>query len=119
MSSISDSESPQSKTYVAGFVARAISKVGLLLGQFQEYVAHRCFKSTIVDCYCIFTLQEVVSFSDIAPTFDQGAHHPTVLVVLQAMVALIGEVCAHLCPRAGGAESFPGSSPSCWVGSWE
>ena len=44
-----------------------------------------------------------MSFSDIAPTFDQGAHHPTVLVVLQAMVALIGEVCAHLiCPRAGG-----------------
>ena len=34
MSSISDSESPQSKTYVAGFVARAISKVGSLPGQF-------------------------------------------------------------------------------------
>ena len=28
MNSISDSESPQSKTYVAGFVARAIAKVG-------------------------------------------------------------------------------------------
>ena len=43
-----------------------------------------------------------MSFSDVAPTFDQGAHHPTVLVVLQAMVALIGEVRAHLlpCPRA-------------------
>ena len=57
----------------------------------------------IVDCHCIFTSQEMVSFSDIAPTFDQGAHHPTVLVVLQAMAALIGEVHEHhLCPRAGG-----------------
>ena len=113
MSSISDSESPQSKTYVAGFVARAISKVGLLLGQFQEYVAHGCFKSTIVECYCIFTLQEMVSFSDIAPTFDQGAHHPTVLVVLQAMVALIGEVCAHLlCLRAGGQRVSPAPPPA-------
>lgn len=31
-------------------------------------------------------------FSEVAPAFDQGAHHPTILVVLQAMVALIGEV---------------------------
>ena len=27
-----------------------------------------------------------------APTFDNGAHHPTVLVVLQALTAIVGEV---------------------------
>ena len=85
-------------------------KVGLLLGQFKSTLP----TDAIVDCHCIFTSQEMVSFSDIAPTFDQGAHHPTVLVVLQAMAALIGEVHEHhLCPRAGeGPESFPGPSPA-------
>jgi len=39
-----------------------------------------------------FISQDMVSFSEVAPAFDQGAHHPTILVVLQAMVALIGEV---------------------------
>jgi len=34
----------------------------------------------------------MVPFSEVATAFDQGAHHPTILVVLQAMVALIGEV---------------------------
>lgn len=36
--------------------------------------------------------QEVVDFSGIAQMFHQGAHHPTVLVVLQALTATIGEV---------------------------
>lgn len=37
-------------------------------------------------------LQEVIDFGGIAQMFNQGAHHPTVLVVLQALTATIGEV---------------------------
>lgn len=37
-------------------------------------------------------LQEVIDFGGIAQMFNQGAHHPTVLVVLQALTTTIGEV---------------------------
>lgn len=50
----------QSKTYLAGFIARALA-------------------------------QDVLTFKMVAPLFDQGAHHPTVLVVLQALTSLLGE----------------------------
>lgn len=39
-----------------------------------------------------FFLKGVVTLREVATIFDQGAHHPTMLVVLQALVALIGEV---------------------------
>lgn len=62
MASISDYESdlPQCKTYIAGFVARAIAK-------------------------------NMVTLAEVAPTFSQGAYHPTVLVLLQALSAIVGE----------------------------
>lgn len=41
----------------------------------------------------IIYLQEVIDFGGIAQMFNQGAHHPTVLVVLQALTTTIGEVC--------------------------
>ena len=37
-------------------------------------------------------LKGVVTLRKVATMFDQGAHHPTMLVVLQALLALIGEV---------------------------
>lgn len=40
----------------------------------------------------LFFLKGVVTLREVATTFDQGAHHPTMLVVLQALVAIIGEV---------------------------
>ena len=42
-------------------------------------------------------LQEVVDFGRIAQMFNQGAHHPTVLVVLQALTTTIGEVRTCTC----------------------
>ncbi|XP_064400666.1 eukaryotic translation initiation factor 4 gamma 2-like isoform X1 [Halichondria panicea] len=62
LSSAGDYETslPQYKTYLAGFMARAI--------------AH-----------------DVVEFGAIATTFEHGAHHPTLLVVLQALTTLVGE----------------------------
>lgn len=39
-----------------------------------------------------FLLKDVVTLREVATTFDQGAHHPTMLVILQALVALMGEV---------------------------
>ena len=88
-------------------VAMAISRV-------------QCPQMQLLTAVASFISQEMVSFSDVAPTFDQGAHHPTVLVVLQAMVALIGEVRAYLlpCPR-GWRQRFPSLLSSCWVASSE
>ena len=37
-------------------------------------------------------LQEVFDFGGIAQIFKEGAHHPTVLVVLQALTTTVGEV---------------------------
>ena len=44
-------------------------------------------------CEHAFTCtQGVIDFGGIAPMFHQGAHHPTVLVVLQALTTSVGEV---------------------------
>ena len=40
----------------------------------------------------MYSTQDVLTFGVVAPLFDQGAHHPTVLVVLQAITSLLGEV---------------------------
>ncbi len=45
----------------------------------------------IADLACLVP-QEMVKFADVVPTFKGGAHHPTVLVILQALLSLIGEV---------------------------
>jgi translation initiation factor 4G len=39
----------------------------------------------------------VVTLREVATMFDQGAHHPTMLVILQALLALIGEVSNFIC----------------------
>ena len=33
-----------------------------------------------------------MTLKEVAATFEQGAHHPTILVLLQALLSLIGEV---------------------------
>jgi len=51
MNSISDSESPQSKTYVAGFVARAIAKVQTCIQQLHgSYQYKNLHVLTLVEC---------------------------------------------------------------------
>ncbi len=49
--------------------------------------------------------QGVGRFADVVPTFRGGAHHPMVLVVLQALVPLIGEV-GHVEGGREGEERF-------------
>ena len=39
-----------------------------------------------------YFLKGVVTLKEVARTFHEGAHHPTMLVILQALLTLIGEV---------------------------
>ena len=50
-----------------------------------------CPPSVVIAIVPVY-LQEVVDFGGIAQMFKEGAHHPTVLVVLQALTTTVGEV---------------------------
>ena len=47
---------------------------------------------TLLTANIHFFLKGVVTLREVATTFEQGAYHPTMLVILQALLALIGEV---------------------------
>ena len=46
----------------------------------------------IVVSKMLFCPQGMVTLKELAPTFLQGAHYPTILIILQALLPLIGEV---------------------------
>ena len=52
---------------------------------------------TLLTANVYLFLKGVVTLREVATMFDQGAHHPTMLVILQALLALIGEVSNFIC----------------------
>ena len=77
---------PQNKTYLAGFIARAVAKVSKGRVSFCCSLQWRPWQRNDV------VMQDLLTLKMVCPLFDQGAHHPTILVLLQALTALLGEV---------------------------
>jgi len=87
---------PQNKTYLAGFIARAVAKVGKGKGEGSQCNVTLDIATVAMETFMIMywmhVMQDLLTLKMVCPLFDQGAHHPTVLVLLQALTALLGEV---------------------------